>query len=62
MICAGKPGAGHCNGDSGGPCPDAEGNLKLAGIVSWGESGCTNAVVYTRVSSFKQWNSDKISS
>ena len=64
MICAGKPGAGPCNGDSGGPlvCPDGEGNLKLAGIVSWGESGCTNAGVYTRVSFYEQWISDKVSS
>ena len=61
MICAGKPGAGPCNGDSGGPlvCPDADGNFKLAGIVSWGEAGCTNAGVYTRVSQYEQWISDK---
>jgi len=62
MICAGKPGAGPCNGDSGGPlvCPDAEGKLKLAGIVSFGENGCTNAGVYTRVSQYEQWISDRI--
>eukprot|EP00093_Oithona_nana_P012180 12180.XXX_673692_674119_1 [CDS] Oithona nana genome sequencing. len=62
MICAGKPGAGPCNGDSGGPlvCPDAEGKLKLAGIVSFGENGCTNAGVYTRVSQYEQWITDRI--
>ena len=48
-------------GDSGGPlvCPDAEGKLKLAGIVSFGENGCTNAGVYTRVSQYEQWIADR---
>merc|ERR1711951_259952 len=57
MVCAGSAGAATCNGDSGGPlvCPDANGNGKLAGIVSFGYTGCTDAGVYAKVSSFTDW-------
>ena len=62
MICAGEPGAAPCNGDSGGPlvCPDGNGNNKLAGIVSFGENGCTTTGVYTRVSHYEEWISERI--
>merc|ERR1711934_300900 len=45
MVCAGTKGHTTCNGDSGGPlvCPDAAGNGKLAGLVSFGWTGCTDA-------------------
>ena len=44
-------------GDSGGPlvCPDADGNGKLAGLVSFGHSGCTGAAVFTKVSFYEDW-------
>ena len=50
-MCAGSAGHATCNGDSGGPlvCPDADGVGKLAGIVSFGYTGCTNAGVYAKV-------------
>ena len=62
MICAGKAGSAPCNGDSGGPlvCPDGNGNTKLAGIVSFGQNGCTSSGVYTRVSEYEEWISERI--
>uniref|UniRef100_A0A6G1S4C0 Mite allergen Der p 3 n=1 Tax=Aceria tosichella TaxID=561515 RepID=A0A6G1S4C0_9ACAR len=47
-------------GDSGGPLIDTndDGKFILAGIVSWGNSNCTDPRrndVYTRVSSFLDW-------
>jgi len=64
MICAGRSGAATCNGDSGGPlvCPDASGVGKLAGIVSFGYTGCTNAGVYAKVSQFTDWIAERWSS
>ena len=43
MICAGNSRSGDCNGDSGGPlvCKSSDGSRKLAGVVSWGISGCS---------------------
>merc|ERR1712055_361449 len=57
MVCAGSKGHSSCNGDSGGPlvCPDANGNGKLAGLVSFGYTGCTDASVYTKVSNYEDW-------
>jgi len=57
MICAGRAGFSTCNGDSGGPlvCPDASGKGKLAGLVSFGYNGCTDAGVFTKVSQFESW-------
>jgi len=54
---------GACNGDSGGPlvCRTGSGNtpqdFTLAGITSWGRSGCatTSPSVYVRVSTFRSW-------
>ena len=44
-------------GDSGGPlvCPDVDGNPKLAGLVSFGYQGCTDAAVFTKVSFYEEW-------
>ena len=49
-------------GDSGGPltCPDASGKQKLAGIVSFGQNGCTDAGVYTRVSQYEDWINERL--
>jgi secreted trypsin-like serine protease len=64
MFCAGKltGGPDACQGDSGGPATiDVAGNRKLIGIVSWGD-GCglpRKYGVYTLVSQFKKWISDK---
>merc|ERR1711936_1313338 len=62
MICAGKSGHSTCNGDSGGPlvCPDENGNGKLAGLVSFGYTGCTDAGVFTKVSNYEAWIQDHL--
>merc|ERR1712088_1124592 len=62
MVCAGGPGASACNGDSGGPlvCPDETGKGKLAGIVSFGHQGCTDATVYTKVSHYEDWITERL--
>jgi len=51
-------GSGSCNGDSGGPLVC---NGQLAGVTSWGRSGChTNGQVdypsvYARLTNFHSW-------
>ena len=44
-------------GDSGGPlvCPDADGKGKLAGLVSFGLTGCTYMGVFTKVAQYDDW-------
>merc|ERR1712096_162184 len=61
-FCAGKSGHSTCNGDSGGPlvCPDENGNGKLAGLVSFGYTGCTDAGVFTKVSDYEAWIQDHL--
>ena len=61
QICALKKDGGQdsCSGDSGGPAfsVNQKGELKLAGVVSWGE-GCAqskNPGVYTRIASQRLW-------
>ncbi|ESO84876.1 hypothetical protein LOTGIDRAFT_196330 [Lottia gigantea] len=57
-ICVYESGKSACNGDSGGPmiC-SSESQTVLAGITSWGASGCpgTRPSVYTRVSEYLNW-------
>lgn len=62
MVCAGIPegGVSACSGDSGGPlaCPDQDGAMYLAGIVSWGVLPCGQAgypSVFTNVGYFRDW-------
>jgi len=57
MLCAGSKGHTMCNGDSGGPlvCPDSEGIGKLAGLVSFGHTGCPDAGVFTKVAFYQDW-------
>ena len=49
-------------GDSGGPlvCPDANGERKLVGLVSFGYTGCTDAGVYTKVSHYEDWIQERV--
>jgi len=62
MLCAGSAEHSTCNGDSGGPlvCPHEDGEGKLAGLVSFGEAGCTNAGVFTKVSNYEEWISARL--
>ncbi|KAA0701812.1 Chymotrypsin-like protease CTRL-1 [Triplophysa tibetana] len=61
MICAGGSGSSTCQGDSGGPlvCDRYQ-----VGIVSWGTNDCRDNApgVYSRVSFFRQWIDDTVSS
>ncbi|XP_014666992.1 PREDICTED: trypsin delta/gamma-like [Priapulus caudatus] len=63
MVCAAAPGKDSCQGDSGEPMVNANGNDRtLVGVVSFGQ-GCAYpnyAGVYTRVSFYRQWVDDKI--
>ena len=43
-------------------CPDESGNGKLAGIVSYGRTGCTDAGVYTKVSYYEDWITARLES
>ena len=58
-ICQHKKGkSASCQGDSGGPLAcNVYGTWKLAGVTSWGISGCSPdfPAVYARVSYFKGW-------
>ena len=50
-------GKNTCNGDSGGPAfaADASGNLTVAGVTSYGDQGCTQYGVDTRVDAFRSF-------
>ncbi|MDC0711044.1 serine protease [Stigmatella sp. ncwal1] len=55
-ICAGWGTSGGCHGDSGGPLYREYPELRLIGIVSWGQGGtCNSYTVFTRVSQYVSW-------
>uniref|UniRef100_A0A8C6TAL9 pancreatic elastase II n=1 Tax=Neogobius melanostomus TaxID=47308 RepID=A0A8C6TAL9_9GOBI len=67
MVCAGGDGiVSGCNGDSGGPlnCQNADGAWEVHGIVSFGSGLSCNykkkPTVFTRVSSYMDWISAKM--
>ncbi|XP_004472232.1 chymotrypsin-C [Dasypus novemcinctus] len=67
MVCAGGDGViSACNGDSGGPlnCQAENGSWEVHGIVSFGSGlGCNTLkkpAVYTRVSAYIDWISEKM--
>ncbi|CAH1785597.1 unnamed protein product, partial [Owenia fusiformis] len=64
-ICLGTGETGACNGDSGGPLNcKKNGKWYLAGATSWGYRGCTEPDypdVYTRISKYVDWITEKIS-
>ncbi|XP_025909369.1 proproteinase E-like [Nothoprocta perdicaria] len=68
MICAGGGEQSGCNGDSGGPlnCPTADGGWEVHGVASFVSSlGCNapkKPTVFTRVSAFKDWINEIMSS
>ncbi|MBK8254707.1 MAG: serine protease [Polyangiaceae bacterium] len=50
-----------CNGDSGGPAfADENGQLYVAGITSYGDQGCEQYGVYTRVDAFIDFIEEQI--
>merc|ERR1712062_272275 len=48
------------NNDVALVCPDANGVGKLAGLVSFGYTGCTDAGVYTMVSHYEEWITERL--
>ena len=45
-----------CSGDSGGPfVVEVDGEYKLAGVVSWGDSDCNSYGGYSRISTYESW-------
>ncbi|KAK7080093.1 CLIP domain-containing serine protease [Halocaridina rubra] len=58
-ICAGEENRDTCTGDGGGPlvCQGLDGNMQLAGLLSWG-IGCGQQGipgVYVKVSHYLDW-------
>jgi len=54
MVCAFSTGKSACNGDSGGPLTNPQG--QQCGIVSWGMSNClTYPTVYGHIGYLRQW-------
>ncbi|KAK7115518.1 uncharacterized protein [Littorina saxatilis] len=58
-VCVGNGDGGACNGDSGGPLVCLrDGYYYLAGVTSWGVSGCQTTgypSVFSRVSFYQNW-------
>jgi len=49
-----------CSGDSGGPMVvSVDGEYKIAGIVSWGNTTCSTYSGFTQVSAFESWIRNK---
>jgi len=68
MICVHSrsnetSGASACHGDSGGPMMCGDNLDTLAGVTSWGHPFCQDTPsVYTRISAYKVWIENHISS
>ncbi|CAL1535324.1 unnamed protein product [Lymnaea stagnalis] len=63
-VCVGNGDRGACNGDSGGPLVcRRNGYHYLAGVTSWGVSGCQTTgypSVFTRVAYYTDWIHDML--
>ncbi|CAL8259276.1 unnamed protein product [Arctogadus glacialis] len=62
MLCAGEPGKGICQGDSGSPLICQQNSAWIqAGVVSFGDI-CAKGIpdVYTRVSAHQTWIRDQV--
>ncbi|KAG0418809.1 hypothetical protein HPB47_004574 [Ixodes persulcatus] len=61
MFCAGSPGKGICDGDSGGPAVQKEsGSSTLVGVVSARFICGVQEGIFTRVTAFTDWISENI--
>jgi hypothetical protein len=57
VTVGGTTGAGACQGDSGGPLlvSTADGELRVAGVLSYGSSSCTGKDTYVRLEAIRDW-------
>ncbi len=56
LVVDGKGRTGACGGDSGGPLLDLNaGELRLLGVLSYGEASCVGKDYYVHVGAFGKW-------
>jgi hypothetical protein len=57
LTVGGTTGEGACQGDSGGPllASTADGDLRVAGVLSYGSSNCMGKDTYVRLDTIRDW-------